>query len=117
MNGLSSDSFSIEIGVPQGSPLLFLIYINDLEIGIKSEIKFFEDDTMIDSVAINPLRTASDLNHDLTTISKWTHQWKIAFNLEPNKHAVELLFSHKFKTFYHPLTSFNGIEVNKATRE
>ena len=57
---------------------------------------------MIYSVAINPLRTTSDLNHDLTTISKWAHQWKMAFNPEPNKQAVELLVSHKFKTAYHP---------------
>ena len=75
-------------------PLLILIYINDLEIGIKSNIMFFADDTLIYSVAINPLRTASDLNHDLTTTSKWAHQWKMAFNPEPNKQAVELLFSH-----------------------
>ena len=118
MNGSSSEFFSIESGVPQGSvrgPPLFLIYINDLEIGIKSKIKFFADDTLIYSVTINPMRTASDLNHDLTTSSKWVNQWKIAFNPEPNKQAVELLFSHKFKTVYHPPICFNGMEVNKAT--
>ena len=36
-------------------------------------------------------------------------------NPEPNKQAVELLFSHRFKTVYHTLIFFNGIEVNKAT--
>ena len=50
-------------------PLLFLIYINDLEIGIKSKIKFFAEDTMIYSVAINALRTAK---HELSLHLKGT---------------------------------------------
>ena len=50
LNGSCSDFFTIESGVPHGSvlgPLLFLIYINDLETNIKSNIKFFADDTML----------------------------------------------------------------------
>ena len=50
INGSESDWVQIESGVSQGSvlrPLLFLIYINDLEIGIKSHIKFFADDTSL----------------------------------------------------------------------
>ena len=51
-------------------PLLFLIYINDLEKGIKSKVKFFADDTMIYSVVHNPTLTASVLNHALEIISQ-----------------------------------------------
>ena len=50
LNGAFSEYSSIESGIPQGSilgPLLFLIYINDLEKTIKSNIKFFADDTML----------------------------------------------------------------------
>ena len=44
-------------GVPQGSvlgPLLYLVYINDLEKGMKSSINFFADDTSLFSTVYDP---------------------------------------------------------------
>ena len=71
LNGFFSDYSSIESGVPQGSvlgPLLFLIYINDLERNITSNIKFFADDTMLFSIVKDHVISANDLNHDLGMI-------------------------------------------------
>ena len=72
-----SDWAPIHSGVPQGSvlgPLLFLIFINDLEVGIVSQIKFFADDTSLYSVVKDPEISARELNHDLLIISNWAKQ-------------------------------------------
>ena len=82
LNGSYSDYSLIESGVPQGSvlgPLLFLVYINDLERNIKSNVKFFADDTMLFSLVKDPVTSANELNHDLDMIYQWAHQWKMVF--------------------------------------
>ena len=114
INGSESEWGDIDAGVPQGSvlgPLLFLIYINDLENGIKSEIKFFADDTSLFSVVRDANISADDLNHDLNLISQWAFQWKMSFNPDPKKQAVQVIFSHKVKPPNHPKIYFNNIEV------
>ena len=119
LNGSESDWGFIESGVPQGSvlgPLLFLIYINDLEVGIKSHIKFFADDTSLFSIVKDPDASAHELNHDLNLISQWARQWKMSFNPDPSKQAVQVVFSRKSKSIDHPQIYFNDIEV-KSVKE
>ena len=98
MNGQASEWAPILSGVPQGSvlgPLLFLVFINDLECGIKLQIKFFADDTSLYSVVKDPIISALELQHDLDIISEWANQWKMSFNPDPTKPAEEILFSQK----------------------
>ena len=101
LNGFYSDYSIIESGVPQGSvlgPLLFLIYINDLEKNIRSNVKFFADDTMLFSIVKDPVVSANILNNDLDII----YQWKMEFNPDPTKQATEVLFSCKKVSPNHP---------------
>ena len=53
LNGQHSSWRDVNAGVPQGSilrPLLFLVYINDLTNGLKSNLKLFADDASLFSV-------------------------------------------------------------------
>ena len=87
LNGQSSNWQPILAGVTEGSilgPLFFLIYINDLPDGLKSNVKLFADDTSLFSVVKNK-ESASDLTNDLDMISKWAYNWKMSFNGDPEK--------------------------------
>ena len=91
LNGFPADYSTIESGVHQGSvlgPLLFLIYINDLERNIKYNVNCFADDTIIN----DPVPSANGLNHDLKVINQWAYQWRMEFNPNPNNQATELFF-------------------------
>ena len=47
------------------------------------------------SIVADPQTTANYLNCDLDVTSKWAHQWKLEFNPDFLKQAVEVLFSCK----------------------
>ena len=50
VNGVHSSYVEVTSGVPQGSvlgPMLFLLYINDINNAITSQIKLFADDSVL----------------------------------------------------------------------
>ena len=87
INGEASDWLQVSSGVPQGSvlgPLLFLIYINDLDCGITSNISKFADDTKVGGKAL----TNGDcevIQRDLDTLSTWSDKWLLKFNKDKCK--------------------------------
>ena len=103
--------------MPQGSilgPLFFLVYINDLTADLKCSAKLFADDTSLFTVVRDPNAAANDMNHDLELIGQWAHDWKMSFNPDPQKQAVELLLSKKRTGIDHPVVLFNDIPVKKV---
>ena len=67
-----------------------------------SKANLFADDTSLFSVVYDESATAKRLNKDLETISKWAHQWKMQFNPDENKQAVQAIFTHKSPKPPHP---------------
>ena len=65
LNGNCSTWKEVLAGVPQGSilgPLFFLIFINDLPIGLQSNVKIFADDTSLFSVIFDILSSTGLFN-------------------------------------------------------
>ena len=72
LNGQHSSWRDVNAGVPQGSilgPLLFLVYINDLSNGLKSNPKLFANDTSLFSVNHDVYSSQTALNEDLDKIN------------------------------------------------
>ena len=120
LNGQSSNWAKISAGVPQGSilgPLLFLVYISDISLNLKSSVKLFADDTSLFSVVVDPNISATTLNNDLVKIQNWAHQWKMSFNPDITKQATEVLFSRKRNNTNHPDLYFNNLKVSQVSSQ
>ena len=114
LNGKSSEWKYVGAGVPQGSvqePLCFLVYIDDLAKGLVSDVRLFADDTSLFSIVYDKHVSADILNADLKFIEKWAYQWKMQVNLDKNKKAIQVIFSHRKSKPIHPALIFNGSEV------
>ena len=92
-------------------PLPFLIYIKDLLDNISSEAKLFADDISLFTVVYGVDIAADQLNRDLEIISNWAHRWKMHFNPEKNRQAVQVIFSQKKEVLAHPPVFFNEAVV------
>ena len=69
-------------GVPQGSvlgPLLFIIYINDLDNGTSSDISKFADDSKIGRI-IRSEFDVKDLQGDLDRLNEWVVKWQMGID-------------------------------------
>ena len=87
IDGHKSNIENITAGCPQGSklgPILFLIFINDIQKDIESEILLFADDTSLLASGKDPAETTSILNRDLSKIESWASTWKVKFSAKKN---------------------------------
>jgi hypothetical protein len=87
VKGKTSNWKDVRSGVPQGSilgPLLFIIFINDIDLGIKNRILKFADDTKIFGKVGTDKEIAS-LRDDLQRLFDWSESWQMQFNIEKCK--------------------------------
>ena len=87
INGTKSKTHKVTSGVPQGTvlgPLLFLVYINDIENNIDSSIRLFADDSAIYR-PINSIEDSITLQRDLFKLQEWADKWQMSFNVKKCK--------------------------------
>ena len=92
--GFDSTTKPISHGAPQGSvlgPLLFLIYINDLNFAIKNcKVYHFADDTNMLNICNSHKKMQKLVNADLKILYDWLLANKISLNCD----KTEIIFFH-----------------------
>ena len=74
----------VNSGVPQGSvlaPIMFAIYVNDIDEGVNSYMSLFADDAKILRKVQNE-EDCSLLQRDLDKIWEWSQKWEMEFNVK-----------------------------------
>lgn len=115
--GKVSSSFNTFSGVPQGghlSPLLFLLFINDVKLLFKfCKFSLFADDLKM-YIKINSVNDCEKLQSDLVRFSNWCSTNKLKINID--KCAI-ISFTrrknpliHKYSLDNHPITLVSSIK-------
>ena len=91
-NDVSSKALPIVWGIPQGSnigPLLFLIYIDDIQ-HCSKKLKFllFADDTNIFLSGRDLSVLISNLNSELISLSNWFDANKLSVNIKKSNNVI-----------------------------
>ena len=64
--------------------MLFIIYINDLDLGLVSKISKFADDTKM-SINADSDAAVKHLQEDLRKLGEWSKKWQMPLNLDKCK--------------------------------
>lgn len=87
INGVGSSWSEVVSGVPQGSilgPVLFLLFVDDLEEGVVSRVfKFADDVKMFGGVGTE--ERVNVFRKDLKRMEDWALKWQMSFNVEKCK--------------------------------
>ena len=84
VDGEVSSWKSVLSGVPQGSvlgPILFLVYLDDLEEGVTGYILKFADDTKLFRKT-KEIGGKHKLQDDIDKLVRWSEKWQMLFNVE-----------------------------------
>ena len=115
LNGEFSSWMDVLSGVPQGSvlgPLLFLIFINDIDLAVEKIdlIKKFADDTKVGQVITNA-EDKERLQEMLSDLCRWADKWGMAFNTKKCKVMHLGIRNPKYRY------EMNGVELVETEEE
>ena len=97
VKGVKSEWRRVTSGVPQGSvlgPIMFLIYVNDMPMGVNSYMNMSADDAKI-MRRIRNVEDCDELQEDLNRIYNWSTKWQVEFNI--NKSHVMKMRKSQYK--------------------
>ncbi len=110
INGTVSDWAPVTSGVQQGfifGPVLFILYVNDIDVGLNNFISKFADDAKIGNSIITDHDRMS-LQEVLRKISEWSQRWEMPFTV--NKCHV-LQVSTRNHEFHYEMNSTESESV------
>lgn len=113
LNGERSGLQHVLSGVPQGSvlgPTLFLIFVNDIDTVIASNIQKFADDCKVYR-SVPTDTEISILQKDINNLCQWSKDWQMVFNV---KKCKSLHIGH-YNTHY--VYSMNEEELQSVSEE
>ena len=102
-------------GVPQGSvlaPIMFQVYMNDIQEGLSSYINLFADDAKI-MREIKSLDDCLELQRDIDKIWEWSKKWKMEFNAK-KCHVMEMGKSCRRPTWRYKM---GEVEIKRSEDE
>ena len=100
-------------GVPQGSvlgPILFIVYINDLDVNLNSYVLKFADDANVFS-ELSSLDEVANLQSDLDKLYGWPEDWQMMFNAQKCK-CLHIGDKNTYANY-----SIGGVEVTNCSCE
>ena len=108
-----SDPVPVTSGVPQGAvlgPRMCLLYTNDMNQNINSNIRLFADDCLLYR-EIHSKLDCLELQQDLQKLVDWSHTWQMSFNI--NK--CHTLHAHRKKQAIIHTYTMDNIPVTPVT--
>ena len=113
INGKSSNWTNVTSGVPQGSvlgPILFLVYINDIDEGLTCIISKFADDTKIANTVLSNDQ-AEEMQTNLDKLSNWAKTWQMSYNTDKCK-VLHIGYSNEKRNYL-----MDGNQLKSTDRE
>ena len=114
VEGHYSSLTTVSSGVPQGTvlgPTLFLLYINDIDTNIQSQVRLFADDCLI----YRPIYSNKDheqLQQDLNSLTQWATSWQMEFNVT-KCNILQLSTHHNISQFNYTMQSMQLTTVKQ----